>query len=97
MLSKLVLILLFSGKKQNLTQMQLAEALGVSNRAVSKWETGGKCLPDAALWVPLSEYLEVSIEELYFGGEVLWEKRKKSCYGGTENVTKKIREMKKKT
>ena len=28
-------------KKQNLTQMQLAEALGVSNRAVSKWETGG--------------------------------------------------------
>lgn len=62
-------------KKQNLTQMQLAEALGVSNRAVSKWETG-KCLPDAALWVPLSEYLEISIEELYFGGSPMGEKKK---------------------
>lgn len=55
-------------KKQHLTQMQLAEALGVSNRAVSKWETG-RCLPDAALWVPLAEQLGIGIEELYFGAD----------------------------
>ena len=59
----------FQRKRQNITQMQLAEVLGVSNRAVSKWETG-KCLPDVALWVPLSEHLGISIEELYFGGTI---------------------------
>ena len=32
-------------KEQNLTQEQLAERLGVSNKTISKWETG-KCMPD---------------------------------------------------
>lgn len=36
-------------KEHNMTQMQFAEKLGVTNKAVSKWETG-KCLPDAALF-----------------------------------------------
>ena len=35
-------------KEQNLTQEQLAERLGVSNKTVSKWETG-KCMPDYAV------------------------------------------------
>ena len=32
-------------REQNLTQEQLAERLGISNKTVSKWETG-KCMPD---------------------------------------------------
>ena len=36
-------------KEHNMTQMQFAEKLGVTNKAVSKWETG-KCLADAALF-----------------------------------------------
>ena len=32
-------------KEKNMTQMVLAEALGVSNKTISKWETG-KCMPD---------------------------------------------------
>ena len=32
-------------KEQNLTQEQLAERLGISNKTISKWETG-KCMPD---------------------------------------------------
>ena len=40
-------------KKENLTQLQLAEKLGITDRAVSKWETG-KCLPDSAIMLDLS-------------------------------------------
>lgn len=39
-------------KKENLTQLQLAEKLGITDRAVSKWETG-KCLPDSAIMLDL--------------------------------------------
>ncbi len=49
-----------------LTQMQLAERLGVSNRAVSKWECG-KGLPDISLLEPLADALGVSVIELLRG------------------------------
>ena len=39
-------------KVKNLTQSQLAEKLGVSNKTVSKWETG-RCMPDYSLVRPL--------------------------------------------
>ena len=53
-------------KEQNLTQEQLAERLGVSNKTVSKWETG-KCMPDYAVVKNLCEELNVSVSELMDG------------------------------
>ena len=38
-------------KEKNLTQEQLAEKIGVSNKTISKWETG-KCMPDYCIIVP---------------------------------------------
>ena len=53
-------------KELNLTQKQLAEKLYVSDKAVSKWETGVS-IPDTALLVPLAELLGVSVTELLTG------------------------------
>ena len=55
-------------KEQNLTQEQIAERLGVSNKTVSKWETG-KCMPDYAVVKSLCEELKVSVSELMDGEE----------------------------
>ena len=54
-------------KRKKLTQRQLAEALGVTDRSVSNWENG-VCLPDASLYHSLCELLQISIEE-FFAGE----------------------------
>ena len=53
-------------KEKNLTQEKLAERLGVSNKTISKWETG-KCMPDYAIVKSLCEELEISIAELMDG------------------------------
>ena len=50
-------------EKQHLTQTQLAELLCVSNKAVSKWETG-KGYPDISLLEPLAQTFGISIAEL---------------------------------
>ena len=50
----------------NLTQMQLAEKLGITDRAVSKWETG-KCMPDYSVIKALCEELEITVAELMDG------------------------------
>jgi len=55
-------------KEQNLTQEQLAERLGVSNKTVSKWETG-KCMPDYAVVKSLCSELKISVSELMDGEE----------------------------
>ena len=55
-------------KEMNLTQEQLAERLGVSNKTISKWETG-KCMPDYAVVKNLCEELKVSVSELMDGEE----------------------------
>lgn len=53
-------------KVKSLTQEQLAEKLGISKNAVSKWERG-ICLMDMSLLNPLSKILDVSINELLAG------------------------------
>ncbi len=53
-------------KEKNLTQAQLAEKLGVSNKTVSKWECG-KCMPDYSIIESLCKQLEVSVSELMDG------------------------------
>ena len=53
-------------KEQNLTQEQLAEKLGVSNKTISKWENG-KCMPDYSIIQTLCEALHVTLPELMDG------------------------------
>ena len=50
-------------REKNLTQEQLAELLGVSNKTVSKWERG-KCMPDYAIVELLCRELDISVSEL---------------------------------
>lgn len=59
-------------KMQNLTQMQLAEKLGITDRAVSKWENG-KTLPDASIMLELCGILGVSVNDLLTGEVVTME------------------------
>ena len=55
-------------KEQNLTQEQLAERLGVSNKTISKWETA-KCMPDYTVITKSSEELNITTSELMDGEE----------------------------
>lgn len=50
-------------KAKGMTQKELAEKLFISDKAVSKWETGGS-IPDVALLMPLSKLLGVTVPEL---------------------------------
>lgn len=56
-------------KKQNLTQAELAEKLGITDRAVSKWETG-RSLPDSSIMLDLCSILKISVNDL-LSGEVV--------------------------
>lgn len=56
-------------KDKNLTQQQLAEQLGISDRAISKWERGLN-LPDASLYKPLCEILDITFNELFSGERI---------------------------
>lgn len=56
-------------KLHSMTQMQLAEKMGVSDRAVSKWETG-KSMPDSSIMLRLCEVLGISVNDL-LNGEVV--------------------------
>lgn len=55
-------------KEAGLTQQELAEQLGISAKSVSKWENA-VCLPDASLYEPLCQQLDISIQQLFQGGE----------------------------
>ena len=60
-------------KEKSLTQREVAEKLNISEKTVSKWETGNG-LPEVSLMLPLCELLEISVNEL-LSGERLDEKR----------------------
>ena len=55
-----------------LTQAQLAEALGITDRAVSKWETG-RAMPDSSLMLDLCLVLKISVNELLCGEKIIME------------------------
>ena len=59
-------------KKANLTQMQLAEKLNITDRAISKWETG-KSLPDSSIMLELCDVLGISVNDLLSGEVVTME------------------------
>ena len=56
-------------KKANLTQMQLAEKLNITDRAISKWETG-KSLPDSSIMLELCDVLGIGVNDLLCGEKV---------------------------
>ncbi len=53
-------------KKKNLTQAQLAEKLNITDRAISKWETG-KAMPDSNIMLDLCSVLGINVNELLCG------------------------------
>ncbi len=59
-------------KSNHLTQVALAEKLGITDRAVSKWERG-KGLPDASLMLDLCEILGITVNELLYGEKISME------------------------
>ena len=53
-------------KKSNLTQVQLAQNLNITDRAVSKWETG-KAMPDSSIMLELCDTLKITVNDLLCG------------------------------
>ena len=53
-------------KKVNLTQMQLAEKLGITDKAISKWERG-MAMPDSSIMLELCDILNISVNDLLCG------------------------------
>ena len=72
-------------KSKNLTQFQLAERLNITDRAISKWETG-KGMPDSSIMLELCDELDISVNELLSG-----EKIKKNNYN--EKLEQNLMEM----
>lgn len=56
-------------KEKKMTQMQLAEKLNITDRAVSKWERG-KSMPDISIMLELCQILEISVNELLIGEKI---------------------------
>lgn len=65
-------------KGKNLTQAQLAEKLNITDRAVSKWETG-KSMPDSSIMLELCEILGITVNELLSGEKIDMENLEKKA------------------
>ena len=65
-------------KEKKLTQVQLAEKLGVTDKSVSRWENG-KCLPDVSLFRDLCNILGVTLNEFFSGEKIEEEKFKEQA------------------
>ncbi len=65
-------------KEKGLTQMQRAEKLNITNRAVSKWETG-KSMPDVSLMLDLCGILGITVNELLSGERITMEDYQKKA------------------
>jgi len=75
-------------RNANLTQLQLAEKLGITDRAISKWETG-KSLPDSSLMLELCGILGITVNDLLSGEVVTMDNYNKEM---ENNLLKMIRE-----
>lgn len=65
-------------KEKGLTQAQLAEKLNITDRAVSKWETG-KGMPDSSIMIELCDILGICINELFSGEKLHMENYNKKA------------------
>ena len=79
-------------KEQGMTQAVLAEKLGITDRAVSKWETG-KSLPDSGIMLELCELLNINVNELLSGEKIMLEAYDKKA---EENLVTMSRELEEK-
>ena len=64
-------------KAKGFTQIEFAEKLGVSNKSVSRWETG-KNMPDVSLFLPICDALDISVNELLIGERITTQENKKA-------------------
>ena len=78
-------------KEKGLTQMQLAEKLNVTDKAVSRWETG-KNFPDIDIFSDLAKILEVSVSELLEGKRI---EKEELIIVSEEHIVKQIKKNKK--
>ena len=78
-------------KEQGMTQAVLAEKLGISDRAVSKWETG-KSLPDSGIMLELCELLNINVNELLSGEKIMTETYNKKAEENLFELKKEIEE-----
>ncbi len=83
-----------AGKRKNLglTQKQLAEKIGMSDKSVSKWERG-VCLPDVSLYFDLCSHLGISINEFLAGEDIVHENIEKKS---EENIISVVTDSKRK-
>ena len=65
-------------KECGYTQVSLGEKLGITDRAVSKWETG-KSIPDASIMLELCNLLKISVNELLTGEHIAMENYKEKA------------------
>ena len=84
-----------SRKKQNLTQEELAEKLGISKNAVSEWERGLN-LPDASIMKDLCDILKISLNELFAGQHLNDDDLQENCEKNLLNIVKKENHTRKK-
>lgn len=82
-------------KRKALTQKQLAEALGISDKTVSKWERGGG-FPEVSLLLPLCRELDITVNELLAGERVAEEDYKMKAEENMMNLVKEAQESRKK-
>ena len=64
-------------KAKGITQIEFAEKLGVSNKSVSRWETG-KNMPDVSLFLSICDVLDISVNELLIGEHITTQESKKA-------------------
>ena len=74
-------------KEKQLTQAALAEQLGITDRAVSKWENG-KSMPDISIMMDLCSLLEINTNELLTGEHIKMEDYKKNAEDNLLELTK---------
>ena len=78
-------------KKENLTQMQLAEKMNITDRAVSKWETG-KAMPDSSIMLALCDVLKITVNDLLSGEVVSMENYNKELENNLLEMVKQKEE-----
>ncbi|MBR5376377.1 MAG: helix-turn-helix transcriptional regulator [Lachnospiraceae bacterium] len=78
-------------KETGLTQAALAEKLGISDRAVSKWETG-KSMPDSGIMLDLCSLLNINVNELLSGERIMTEAYDKRAEENLLAMKKEIEE-----
>ena len=81
-------------KQQNMTQRQLADALSISDKTISKWECG-KGLPEISLMMPLCEILKITVNDLLTGERVSSDNYQKKAEENMMNLMKENEENKK--